>query len=429
MAFKFSKQIVDFLGSSEGQDLLAQIASELTDNNQLGVISKYRNLYKADEIAGVIETILLRRKALLKFKNAQEMLFDKDGLEQASNEIVAQNKAKRFKDCKVVLELGCGIGGDTIALAENVSQKLISYEKDPIRTLMCRYNLAVNGHICSEGPDIASRPYGGNSECEFNNFSNSKTVEIFNEDFMNIKLPECDAIYIDPARRSGEKRKFDPEEYFPPLSYISTLLKHYPNICVKVSPGIDHEILRETLGNFEVEIVSYKGDCKEALLWFGNLKSSCERSAKILPENITLKSVKGDENKMIILITEMKKYLYEPDPAIIRAHLVKELAGKYNCTFIDKEIAYLTGDELKKTPMMEAYKVLEFLPMDLRKLRKALEGRGIRSLTVKKRGFSSSPQEFLKKLGIKEGSQAILFITFAQGKHVAVLTEKIDFVV
>ena len=47
------------------------------------------------------------------------MYFVRAALEQASPEVVAKHRARRFADlgCQQIADLGCGIGGDAIALA------------------------------------------------------------------------------------------------------------------------------------------------------------------------------------------------------------------------------------------------------------------------------------------------------------------------
>lgn len=392
MSFQFSTKSIEFLISPKGHDLLDRLMQEYDGKNTLKIIEKYRDEFTTEELSSAIELVLLREKAKSKFSKAEKMFFDRDGLEQASNEIVAENKARRFAKMGTVLELGCGIGGDTIALAKYT--KVIAYEKDSARALMCRKN------------------------CEIYGLNN---VEVMNTDFQKEPLPKCDAIYIDPARRFDGKRMFDPEDYTPPLSYVNELKKHCENICVKVSPGVDYEMSRETLGVFEVEIVSLNGECKEALLWFGQLRRKSIRSAAILPENIILNS---SIKEIDIKVTAIKEYLYEPDSAIIRAHLIAEVAQELKCTLIDTDIAYLTSDEKILSPLVKTYKVEAVFPADMKKLKSELKSRNITAITIKKRGFSQSPQIVLKKLGMKEGDQAIVFLTFAQGKHVAILAQK-----
>jgi len=65
-----------------------------------------------------METIDLRKRAARKFSLASRMFFMRDALEQATGETVSAYCATRFAAFSRVADLGCGIGGDTIALAK-----------------------------------------------------------------------------------------------------------------------------------------------------------------------------------------------------------------------------------------------------------------------------------------------------------------------
>src|SRR5947209_8078448 len=66
----------------------------------------------------VLEQVALRRKGAGKFSLAGRMFFTSIGLEQATDEWVADYKAKRFAARSMMLaDLCCGIGGDLLALA------------------------------------------------------------------------------------------------------------------------------------------------------------------------------------------------------------------------------------------------------------------------------------------------------------------------
>ena len=61
----------------------------------------------------------LRKRGAAKFSKADEMWFDRTGLEQSTSEPVANYKAKRFSGD--VVDICSGIGGDSIAIAANAN--------------------------------------------------------------------------------------------------------------------------------------------------------------------------------------------------------------------------------------------------------------------------------------------------------------------
>jgi hypothetical protein len=91
------------------------------------------------------------------------------------------------------------------------------------------------------------------------------------------------------------------------------------------------------------------------------------------------------------------RYLYEPDGAVIRAHLLAEAAEDLEGGLIDPTIAYITADEHHVTPYATAYEITDVLPFNVKKLKALLRERGIGILTVKKRGSAVEPEELRRK--------------------------------
>lgn len=61
-------------------------------------------------------------------------------------------------------------------------------------------------------------------------------------------------------------------------------------------------------------------------------------------------------------VREVGRYLYEPDGAVIRAHLVAEVAEEVDGGLVDETIAYITADELRPTSYAAAYEITDRLP-------------------------------------------------------------------
>src|SRR5207244_3218145 len=89
-------------------------------------------------------------------------------------------------------------------------------------------------------------------------------------------------------RRDG-KRVRTAEAYAPPLDFIHTIRAAVPDLAVKVSPALDDGVIEafQAEGG-RVEFVSDRGECKEAILWFGGLGPHEARSATLLPQGLSL---------------------------------------------------------------------------------------------------------------------------------------------
>ncbi|WP_420855718.1 THUMP-like domain-containing protein, partial [Streptomyces oceani] len=105
------------------------------------------------------------------------------------------------------------------------------------------------------------------------------------------------------------------------------------------------------------------------------------------------------------------RYLHEPDGAVIRAHLLAEVADAVGGWLIDPSIAYVSADELVRTPYATAYEITDVLPFHLKRLRALLREREVGSLTVKKRGSPIEPEELRRKVKPRGKGSATVFLT------------------
>ena len=119
------------------------------------------------------------------------------------------------------------------------------------------------------------------------------------------------------------------------------------------------------------------------------------------------------------------RYLYEPDPAVLRAGLVAPLGGQIQAAQLDPDIAYLTSDQYQATPFARAWQVLDWMPFQLKRLRQYLRQRGIGRLVVKKRGSPLEPEKLIRDLRLEGEQLAVLFLTHLQGKPITILAEEI----
>lgn len=393
--------------SGEGQAALSELTAQPADlapNQQLATLTRLRRRFGPDQAAGLLEVAVARQKAVRqqKFSRAHQMFFTRTGLEQSSGETIAAYRAARFARNLLsgpVADLGCGIGGDSLALAEFFP--VTGVDLDPARLLFATANLEVYGrthHFTPLETDITAfdpTGYGG--------------------------------LFFDPARRTGEGRRlFSVEDYAPPLSIIKKWLPVVPEIGVKIAPGVRYDEL--TGYDCEVEIISEQGDVKEAALWFGRLRSQDERGrpvsrrATLLPGGFTLTNI---ADKPPVAVGPPGQYLYEPDGAVIRAGLVEELALQIGAAKLDEDIAYLTSDALVATPFARSFRILESLPFNLKRLNRRLNELEVGRVVVKKRGSPLDPQELERVLRLKgpRENEKVVVLTQVRGQHTALVCE------
>ena len=93
---------------------------------------------------------------------------------------------------------------------------------------------------------------------------------------------------------------------------------------------------------------------------------------------------------------------------------------------LDSSIAYVTSDRLDSTPFARAFRVIERLPIDEKKLSRALATRGIGTLEIKKRGVDIDPATLRRRLKLRGDSSAVLVLTRIDGERTALLCERCD---
>ena len=109
-------------------------------------------------------------------------------------------------------------------------------------------------------------------------------------------------------------------------------------------------------------------------------------------------------------------YLYEPDPAVMRAGLVTDLAAQIGAHQLDADIAYLTSNSLTPTPFARPFAIEADMPFSQKRLREKLRAMNVGRVTVKKRGSPLDPDDFARSLRLKGDEERILFLTHVQGK-------------
>jgi hypothetical protein len=388
--------IFERLLQPEGQTLLAELAErDLRDATLLGEIERLRSRYDPAFVRAAIETSQLRRRAVTKFAHAERMYFVREALEQSTAAPVANYRARRLLGAlgpdPHVLDVCCGIGGDALALA-SAGARVTAIDYDPLRAAMAR----ANAHALGFG----------------------EWITVICADATEIALPPADALFCDPARRAGGKRLFDVEQYQPPLSWVLGWRDQYKIVGVKLAPGIDYEALIQ-VDQSEIECISLDGDLKEAVLWCGSLADS-KRRASLLPEGLSLAAAATSPR---IAQGEPGAYLYEPDPAVIRSHVVAELAQQIGAWQFDPTIAYLSSDHAIATPFARVWPVIEWQPFNLKKLRARLRALDAGTVTVKKRGSPLDTDQLARQLRGDGPRELVVVLTLLQNKPIALICD------
>ncbi len=339
--------------------------------------------------SAALTQVRLRRRARSKLgPDAERLWFTRTGLEQATRTSVASRRAARLAAAGVtsIVDLGCGIGADTIALAR-AGMRVAAVEADPLTAAVAQSNV-----------DALGLP-----------------VTIMCADATTVELSDADAVFCDPARRDVRRRFHDPHAYSPPWSFVVGLADRVPATVLKLAPGIDHDLLPPLA---EAEWVSVDRDLVECTLWFGPT-ATVARRASVLSGAGTYE-ITGTGHRSAA-VDGIRPYLVDPDPAVVRAHLVAEFAESIDGALADPHIAYVFTDQPVVSPYGRCFEIVEQLPFAVKDLRRSLRDRGIGRLEILKRGLGVDPDRLRHELRLAGPAGASLVLARLGDRPTALL--------
>lgn len=385
-----------WLQQPEGVALLAELAQRpLHEAKALPELERLRRVTTPERARAVFEVAWLRQRARAKFPQADRLYFTREALEQASAAPVAAHRATRLAPSGLVADLGCGLGGDALALAAAGAQ-VLAVDRDPVRLALCRANAAALGF--------------------------SAQITTLERDLLTTAPPFADALFCDPGRRAGGRRRFDPSAYEPPLAHLLSWRSTTPALAAKLAPGIDRDALPP---DAEIEFVSLDGDLKEAALWCGPLAQVARRATLLRSAadgSVTLASLASNTaDSPLAPLEPPGAYLYEPDPAVIRAGLVTDLALQLGAAQLDAQIAYVSSATHQLTPFARAWRIVTWLPFSLKRLKAQLRDLDAGTVTVKKRGSPLDSDALARQLSGTGSCELVVVLTQMRAQPVALI--------
>jgi hypothetical protein len=371
----FGVDDVAYLRSAAGARDLGEVnAFRLSDKSRIADIAAARARF-GDRAAVLVETTLLRRRAAAKFGDASAWLFTDEALQQATAEQVAAHRARRLAGL-TVHDVTCSIGAELAALQDSASY-VVGSDIDPVRLAMAAHNVP-GVDLCRAD---ALRP-----------------------------ITRDAVVLVDPARRSGGRRRFNPADYTPALDALLEVYQHR-DVVVKCAPGIDFGELSRLGFRGEVEITSLGGSVREACLWSAGL-SEVSRRATMLDTGEVLTDADPDDCP----VAPAGRWIVDPDGAVVRAGLVRHYAARHRLWQLDPEIAYLSGDQLPDN--VRGFEVLEELSFSERRLRQALSARDVGAVEILVRGVDVDPDVLRTRLRVR-GTQPVSVVLTRIGSGAA----------
>jgi hypothetical protein len=355
----------------------------------------------------------------------------------ATPEVVALYRAEKLK-CNKLVEIGAGIGGQTLAFSK-FCKKVLAIELDKSKASILIQNLKK---------------------------LNIKNVEVLVADALSknavekIKEFSPEIIFCDTERPEKAERTI--EAIKPPIKKIlETFSKITSKIAIEIPPftnveplrnrsesKISHLCLTDTeklKENYEKEFISLNRQLNRLTLYFNELRDS-EVSAISLPskEKISLKNLRGVINsptrearlgreggiteQIIKKINSAKncKYLYSIDPTIIISDLISELAEKSDAKILELNKPVLVGNEKVKSNFLEGYEIISTCKNNQEEILENLKKINAKKVELR---YNIEPKDYWKFRNFYEnqlnGIKEISLFT-NESKDEAILCEKLN---
>jgi hypothetical protein len=383
--------------SPDGQKLLEFLAGqEVTPDRALHLAEELRDRYPPGLVAAALTQQSLRQAARDKFRRADEMLFTRAGLEQASSELTGTHSARRFAGLQTVADLCCGIGGNLTALAGG-AERVLAVDADLTSLMFAVRNVTVLHPAtrvtaaCTDVRDVFLAGHARAGSC-------------------------VQAVFIDPARRTSRGRLRAGESQ-PPLDWCVALAAQVPAVCIKAAPGLPRYLVP---AGWEIEFLAVGRDLKEALLWSPAFATVSRRATVLArfaagvaaPDSLAV----TPDARTPVPVADPGEYLLDPNPAVTRAGLVAELARELGAWQIDPMIAFLSLNRRASTPFARTLRVIDSMPWHERQVAQRLRELGIGSADIRRRGLAGDVRQIHHRLKLQGDKHATIVLTRRNGK-------------
>lgn len=354
-------------------------------------------LLKYKEVSGVpfaeiIEQVQAKarcEKKLPTLYNAENIYYpNKLNIEQTSSEKTATYKAGLLKGTSLI-DLTGGFGVDCYAFSK-------------------QFQNVTHCEISQKLSEIVTHNYKSLT------VENIQTINKDGIAYLRETAETYDCIYVDPSRRNDVKGKvFLLEDCLPDVvSHQELLFAHANTILIKTSPLLDiTNGLRALQHVKEVHVVAIQNEVKE-LLWLLDKNTNTE-AISIKTVNLTNKedeffNFQLSEEKIVdVAYSHPKKYLYEPNAAIMKAGGFSSIAKTFQLEKLAQHSHLYTSDELISFPGRR-FEIQKILPYTKKIIKKELN---LPKANITTRNFPESVSNIRKKLTIADGGEDFLFLT------------------
>jgi 16S rRNA G966 N2-methylase RsmD len=372
--------------------LSAEIQDFINKNIDANVtnLALQKNKYPNDNWLGILNQIAAKQKAKTKLPTwfaAENIIYpSKISVEQTSSEKTAEYKSQLVSGKKLI-DLTGGFGIDDFYFSKKVNQ--VTH--------------------CEINPEL--------STIVAHNFEQLKATNINSIAGDSLKIlatlnQKFDWIYIDPSRRNDAKGKvFMLKDCLPNVpELLDTYFEYSSNIMIKTAPILDITAGLSELKNVSaIHIIAIENEVKE-LLWI--LEKDTSKPTRITTVNISKNkteefSFKLNETELNLSYFLPKKYLYEPNAAIMKSGGFDVIPSYFKIEKLHQHSHLYTSENLIDFPgrVFEIKKSINYSKTDMKTF---LENE---KANITTRNFPDSVEIIRKKWKIADGGNLYCFFT------------------
>jgi hypothetical protein len=326
-------------------------------------------------------------------------------LEQASSENTAKFKAGLLSGKKMV-DLTGGLGVDSFFFSQRF-ESLVYVEQNAELLAAAQHNFEQLG------------------------VKNVVFVHSTAENYLENTNETFDLIYLDPARRDERKGKvFMLADCSPDVLKIKELmLQKSSKVLIKTAPMLELRLAAGQLGQVtKIWVIANEGDCREVLYL---MEQEALPLTKIPIEAINLSEEKplifafnwDEEQQTMADYSPPQQFLYEPNPAIMKAGAFKSFGKRFGLTKLHPNTHLFTAAHIVPDLPARSFSIEHICKYD-RKAIQPLVPKGKANIAC--RNFPDNPEQVRRKLGLAEGGEIYLFAaTSADQSKVVMVCRKI----
>ena len=328
--------------------------------------------------------------------------------EQCSAELVAKFHAELFAQNDKVLDMTAGLMVDDYYISKCVKH-ITCVEINPIIHEISKHNAQV---LC---------------------MGNATLVEADSIDFLTNTKDKFDVIFVDPARRDNNyKRFYDFRDCAPDILFNIMLIKSKTRkLVVKGSPMLDIHKSATDFSPYITDIycVSIKNECKELLFVLDFEKENHEYNLHSLEltnnQQYSLSSNELSNSPLPSQYADLPSagYLYEPNANLMKIGCFGKICNDFKISKLQQNTHLFHSSEIIENFSGRVFEILEVIPF--KELKKMHLCDKYPKANFTPRNVKMSADEFRKKFKIADGGSVYMFgATILSGEQVVIVCSK-----